>query len=483
MDNNPPQQPGMMPPNQQPPMDMMGNPMDDPMMMGGPPGGPQGPPGGPQGSMGGPQGPMGGPPHMNGMMDQNGMMMDGDPMMGGPGGPMGGPMGPPMLDEMGMPIPGTGGMMPGDPGYFENSEYHNRPMGSKSIKNCKKVAGHEVPSAGSSMELDSVSVKKIEDREDEYLKVKQSLLSDLDEDDPACTSSPIETKNHLIHDLSPEVMLPELPESLLLSSQSLSMSLNYHPNHPHTNQAGFRRSKDTLESIFGSTTRTAAEPKVVKNDTAAENESRSSFSLITTTINRSPEATTTSSSLLVEQHESILNSSQLPATVKADHNIHHSRINSSLLNVEEPFPVCLSPELDSLVDPLNPLGRFRSPQGPGLPGSGSSAGALERIYSTIPEVPEEEEGFSPTTGDGVSRAIRRGKSRPQPDTASFSSLYYLFVPPLFLLTDVAQWTFLYKQIMIQSIPFWIVSSFFVTLFMLSKRIIDRKFSIYCLNFA
>lgn len=296
------------------PMDMMGN-NGDPMMMG---------PGGP-GDMG-----------MNGM-PPDGMMMDGDPMM------MGGP-------DMGQ-------MMQPEPGFFESSEY---PHPNKVMRG--KATGHEVSrqSSTASMDLDSVSVKKIEDREDEYGRVKQALLSDFEIEDmsPRSEPRPFSPPSPAIHIISPADPAPftSRPSDSLYPSSSRP------------------RSRDTLESIFGSGS--TAEPKV-------DDESRSS---------------------------SGLSSLQLQAASKHDFPKSSSiSKNNNLLMVEEPFPVCLSPELDRLTVTHQP--------------------PLVDVY-TIPEVPEEEEG-SPVTGDGVSRARRVSPGKPQP-------LWLLYISPCSLLCAVPQ---------------------------------------------
>lgn len=267
-------------------MDMMGNNGDPGMMMG-------------PGNMG-----------MNGM-PPDGMMMDGDPMMMGGG-------------------PDMGQMMQPEPGFFESSEY---PHPSK-VSMSGKATGHEVSrqSSTASMDLDTVSVKKIEDREDEYGRVKQALLSDFD-----------------IEDMSPESRPPFSPPSPAINIISPADPTPYKPSIDSFSSSR-PRSRDTLESIFGST----AEPKV-------DNESRSSSG-------------------------AGLSSLQLQAASEHDFPKSSIKNNNLLMVVEEPFPVCLSPELDRLTVTHQP--------------------PLVDVY-TIPEVPEEEEG-SPVTGDGVSRARQRG---------------------------------------------------------------------------
>lgn len=293
----------MMMDNMQPPMqDMMGN--NDPMGMGG-------------------------PPPMNGGMD---------PMGGGPN------MGPPMMDDPMMgPPPMMDQMQPND-GFFENSEYLR--------SNQKKQIGHELvsrQSSSASMDLDTVSVKKIEDREDEYGKVKQALLSEFD--------------------LSPESFPHLSPPSFLNSpainviSPTTTCEVDKLPSSGSFNVNQRQRSKDTLESIFGGS---AAEPmSACKVEQSTE--SRSSFSS-------------------VDYHCS--QSSLLDAEQHVFNPLHHQvEEHQSRIRVEEPFPVCLSPELD--------LQRTLTP--------------LIDVY-TIHEVPEEEEG-SPVTGDGVSSRYRnKGKS-------------------------------------------------------------------------
>ena len=352
-----------------------------PPMMG--PDGPMGPPGGPMG----PQDPMGmggmnGPcdPMMNNGMGPPGGMGPPPPMgMNGPMDPMMGP--PPMgMDPMGNPMDPMMDPMMG-PDYIESSEYLG--PGPPTLRSTGHDAEHSRPSqvsrqsSSTSMELDTVSVKKIEDREDEYSKVKQALLSDL---------------NDFEEDLSPSPFDPN--ESQLPTADPLTQSQRS------------SRSDSKFEAIFGGqqcindgTTTTKTMPTI-----GSTFESRSS-TISTTSVDHSR-----SSVLLDAQHESplLMNSAvaKVEDFVSADfvsaegfkkHNNNNNSTNKTLIttttknhpnkHVEEPFPVCLSPDLDSA-----PLG----------------TSGYRKSFSAIPEVPEEEQG-SPTTGDGVSKAIKRGK--------------------------------------------------------------------------
>ena len=447
MDNNPPQQQNQqgMFPNQQPPMDPM---MQDNMMD---PGDPMGP-GGPMGPNGGP--PMG-PPGMNGGMENDmGMMMDG-PMgmgpdgmmqMGGPGGPGPG-LAPDMMMDDPMMNPGMGpGPGPGMDGYFESSEYqgNTRDSGQQDLCSRSKLqlntAGHEVANvkltkaAGllslEDLDIDiGVSVKKIENREDEYGKVKQALLSDLNfessllsggsspEFDPASPASPRLPVSASSPASSPS-FLPLLADSAAspVAAHSLSnMKLQATSAISSLQQP---RSKDTLESIFGAT----ATPPVASGQNITSEQSIPALQLESTESRYS----FTSSKLLdydsasyssnsTKQHE-LSTFSKNPASVEQHQeesnssSFHHDRQlqtlhlqnsttrNNNFLFAEESFPVCLlSPELDAL-----------EPPGSGIQASNRNPVITDRVQYTIPELPEEEEG-SPTTGDGVSRAKRPGK--------------------------------------------------------------------------
>jgi hypothetical protein len=324
----------------------------------------------PMNDMGGPMGP--------GMTLNNGGM---DPMMDNGFGMMdnGGGMGMMPPDHNNMGGGGPYDMMQGQQQDFYDSEYCHgakQPGHDQERPLLKSVVSRQNSSA--SLDLDIVSVKKIEDREDEYGKVKQALLSDLNEFDD--DSSPVG---------------PEFDPY-----RNLTTSVSSRP-----------RSKDNLESIFGGRHGVqdfAAEPHL---DTSAE--SRSSLISTTTMI-------TSNSSY----HSSFLDAKHVFNAVEESHSTGvPSQNNNNLLHmnkammVEETFPVCItSPELDALA--ASHLHR--------RPSSAVSSAALgDAFYATIPEVPEEE-GGSPITGDGVSRAIRRGKTILKIDKNGYSPISKFF---------------------------------------------------------
>jgi hypothetical protein len=222
-----------------------------------------------------------------------------------------------------------------------------------------------------------ISLKKIEVMEDEYGKMKMALLSDLDDPDQD-------------QDFLPSPCVPE-----------------YHPlaSHERPSHPPRQRSRDNLESIFGGgpiysdpvSPALEGSPSFPYPVVDATTESRSS--------NYTTAVTTSSTSYL---SSSFTDSQPQPQTqphesnfsVEEFHSIHRAGGRSM---IEEPFPVCVSPEMELSVSSI-----------------GSSA-AVNRSgqIDTIPEVPEEEEG-SPTAGDGVSRK-RRGK----PDSKLMLSLLFL----------------------------------------------------------
>ena len=219
-----------------------------------------------------------------------------------------------------------------------------------------------------------ISLKKIEVMEDEYGKMKMALLSDLDDPDQD-------------QDFLPSPCVPE-----------------YHPlaSHERPSHPPRQRSRDNLESIFGGapTYSDPVSPTLEGSPTSpfpvvdATTESRSSN--YTTTVTTSSTSYLSSSfpdCQTLQPHESNF-------SVEEFHSTHRAGGRSM---IEEPFPVCVSPEMELSVSSI-----------------GSSA-AVNRSgqIDTIPEVPEEEEG-SPTTGDGVSRK-RRGK----PDSKLSLSLLVL----------------------------------------------------------
>jgi hypothetical protein len=356
------------------------------------------------------------------MDNDMGPMLDefGHPM--GPGGPgmgPGGPMdGPPMLDEFGHPMgPGGPGMGPGPDGFFDPSEYLE-PSESRSKLQLNYTAGHEVSAKNNMVkgfheDLDFVSVKKIESREEEYRKVKQALLSE-------CSSPEFDPESP--H--SPREFSPKRPDTPSPQSPSPAFLSNFGTDSASGSMQAARllqraRSKDSLEEIFGASSQTMLTGSKVNASTAEpmnleqSTESRYSFTTSSKLLDSA-----TSSLVITKPHESTFYQSALEleqtnpkqateqnstSTPSFHHhqnqNLHPSTSrNTNFLFADESFPVCLlSPELDGAPG-LHPSGSNRS----------HPAGTGPHLFGTIPEVPEEEEG-SPTTGDGVSRAKRPGK--------------------------------------------------------------------------
>lgn len=369
-------------------------------------GGQGGPMSGQGGPMGGQGGPMGGPPDDPMMMMDNNMDMM-DPHMGmdmgmgppGPGGMNGGmdPMmdGPMMGDHM---MPDDMTQMQPDHGFFDSSEY---PSGFGTSR--KADFGHEEVSRTTSMDLDStVSVKKIEDREDEYRKVKQSLLSDFDWDTGDELKSPNLLRNENTH-LNHPALSPLSP--LMPSYLGPRPTGETRP----TRSRRRRQSKDTLESIFGSS---AAEPKSKYVDDTqlppTTTESRSSSMLLLDS--SLPDADQQHDFNQVDTDHSLLASREQAAAGRS--------ILSSRVMVEEPFPVCISPEFDNNL---------------------FNKGQLQDVY-TIQEVPEEDEASPPTTTAAVKLLAGKpafGSSqiffldRPNRDKRQFSETFLNYNPVLF----------------------------------------------------
>ena len=210
-----------------------------------------------------------------------------------------------------------------------------------------------------------ISLKKIEVMEDEYGKMKMALLSDLDEPDQEpeyLLPSPA-----YVPDYVPE--LPHDPEFV-------------RPPHPPR-----QRSRDNLESIFG------GGPGY--ND--SENEGRIlSPPLSPPLIEAATESrynTYLSSSFHDDNFCSVVQDDfhSKNAAENAFENAHRSGARNPLSLIEEPFPICISPELE-------------------LSMSGLSVTRTSGHIDTIPEMPDEEDG-SPTTADGVSR--KRGGKLPK----------------------------------------------------------------------
>ena len=434
----------------------------------------------PAGGPGPPHPGMDGPHGHPGMMDHPSM----DPM--GPQPPMdhmGGPMDnmgmnggvPPGMDPMGMdpmgmdPMGNNPDAMMGPP-YFESSEYPGKAKTTSSTGHDGTAttgvviglsggrAGHGVSrqSSSASMELDSVSVKKIEEAEDDYSKVKQALLSDLETDEDLCLPaegflSPLmpsvleaeaESEAAAVRPefdpFTPSVPLPQFLATTSTDSHLASSSAS----------SQHRRSKDTLESIFGGQSsmllskdsRSAAEPAGLNNysvellvptTTTTKAESRSSY--FSTSDNSSR------SLLEAEMHESRFNLEEHQSSSFINNHSNHSSTttkasssNLLLVTAEEPFPICLSPELEEMMtlhqqQPLPKLAN-RSVQ----PLIGHLSPRTNEVY-TIPELSEEES--SPTTGDAVAKAAGKGTCIPYTSTLLIFlhinlCSFFLFVPLL-----------------------------------------------------
>lgn len=439
---------------------------------------PAGGPGPPHPGMDGPHGhpgmmdhpsmdPMGQQPpmdHMGGPMDNMGMNGGVPPGMD--------PMG---MDPMGMDPMGNNGpdAMMGPP-YFESSEYLMGKAKTTSSTGHDGTAttttgvviglsggraGHGVSrqNSSASMELDSVSVKKIEEAEDDYSKVKQALLSDLGTD-PEDLCLPAEA---ILSPLMPSVLeaeaeseaaaarpefdpfTPSVPLPQFLATTSSSDSRLASSSASSGNR---HRSKDTLESIFGGQSmllskdsRSAAEPAGLNNysvellvptttTTTTKAESRSSY--FSTSDNSSR------SLLEAEMHESHFNLEEHQSSSFINNHSNHSstttKANSSSSNLllvtpDEPFPICLSPELEEMMtlhQQQPPLPKLANRSVQPMIGHLSSPRTNE-VY-TIPEVSEEES--SPTTGDAVAKAASKGTFIPDTSKAydSYISIFMFF---------------------------------------------------------
>ncbi len=241
-----------------------------------------------------------------------------------------------------------------------------------------------------------ISLKKIEVMEDEYGKMKMALLSDLD--DP---------------DQDPDFLLtPQcVPEFLPLASpyDDPHQLVDNRPAHPPR-----QRSRDNLESIFGGGPIGYADEDeplspnldfdnhppshpVPHSHVDATTESRSSSSYTTSVITSSSSYLSSSFTDPPPQHQHDHDNNysveDFHSHAAATHHVgNRGGARNAMSMIEEPFPVCVSPEMELSVS-----------GGPGGVPAMNRAGHID----TIPEVPEEEDG-SPTTGDGVSRK-RRGK--------------------------------------------------------------------------
>jgi hypothetical protein len=189
--------------------------------------------------------------------------------------------------------------------------------------------------------------------EDEYGKMKMALLSDLDDPDQD-------------QDFLPSPCVPEFHP----------LAAHERPSHPPR-----QRSRDNLESIFG------GEPTFTDPvSPVLEAPARSELDAITESRYHTTTVTSSSFPGLDLQHDSAPNCSV------EDFHSGQPRAAGGRSMIEEPFPVCVSPELELSGSPF---------------GSSAAANRGGQI-DTIPEVPEEEDG-SPTAGDGVSKR-RRGKT-------------------------------------------------------------------------
>jgi hypothetical protein len=251
--------------------------------------------------------------------------------------------------------------------YYMDSEYGHNESGSGAPSRQDSVS-----SLDRNLEI---SVKKIEVMEDEYGKMKMALLSDLDQDpdhDPAFFLSPC---------------VPQMPPPVDQTGDQQSR-----PSHPPR-----QRSRDNLESIFGGgggSPSLSDRPSSLNFD--GEATSNSQLFLNLTTESRSSDHNTTTTTLMADVAQSYLSSSFDPDQHEQDFPGTRTGPRNNLILIEEPFPVCVSPEMELSISSgsIPPLSR----------GGGH--------IDTIEEVPEEEDG-SPTTGDGVSRRRTGRKSIPR----------------------------------------------------------------------
>lgn len=173
--------------------------------------------------------------------------------------------------------------------------------------------------------------------------------------------------------------------------------------------------------LLSKDSRSAAEPAGLNNysvellvptTTTTKAESRSSY--FSTSDNSSR------SLLEAEMHESRFNLEEHQSSSFINNHSNHSSTttkasssNLLLVTAEEPFPICLSPELEEMMtlhqqQPLPKLAN-RSVQ----PLIGHLSPRTNEVY-TIPELSEEES--SPTTGDAVAKAAGKGTCIPYTST-------------------------------------------------------------------
>jgi len=249
-------------------------------------------------------------------------------------------------------VQGPPGMMqplPGQDPYFMDSEYGRNESGAPSRQDSLSSLDRNL----------DISVKKIEEMEDEYGKMKMALLSDLDQD-------------------------PDHDPAFLLSP-CLPVAENRPP--PPARQ----RSRDNLESIFGGGNQADRPASLNLDSEGTPNQPHMPLFLNLTTESRSSDHTTTNT----DPVQSYLSSSFDPDQHEQDYPGTRAGPRNNLVLIEEPFPVCVTPEMElSLLG--GGMGMLQTA------GRGNTGIAGGGHIGTIEEVPEEEEG-SPTTGDGVSR--------------------------------------------------------------------------------
>ena len=309
----------------------------------------------------------------------------------------------PMLDGPGAGILEGGGPMDSeyqDGGKNRSGLDHVNSSRSSTNKKPKPLDRQE---SSSSLAEGDISIKKMEDIEGEYGKMKLALLSDI-EDDP----EEEEMDNH--KDLSP--CGPEIKpvEDLIRRSSLKGTTL------PVALSADSRqRSKDNLSSIFGGLGGEDVDPDVMPEDLHLKQKQRESrrshdvFDVHNNNMKKSVDTKMhaksggggggmrsheTDTSSHVDLFESKKYSRKSPT---APGNGHHK----SFLE-DEPFPLSPEMEMMSLASSLG-LGGVSSVHHH-HERSGSAAG---EVY-TIRELPEEEIG-SPTAIDGVSRPRSRDR--------------------------------------------------------------------------
>ena len=275
-----------------------------------------------------------------------------------------------LLDDYGQPLdPYQQQQQQQDNDYYFDSEYVKaEPSTGLDLSTSSSTRVVLRQDSASSIEPGlEITVKKIEVMEDEYGKMKMALLSDLDQD----------LDLDLDQDFLPS---PCVPEVHFLASQE-------RPPHPPR-----QRSRDNLESIFGGGP-SYTDPVSPTLDLELPNNQPPTTDLLeSTTESRSTTHYNTSSCFPPADHHD----HQLSAVNYSVEDFHSHKSGRSM--IEEPFPVCISPEMELSIS-----------------GSSVRAGHID----TIPEVPEEEDG-SPTAGDGVSRK-RRGKN---PGFSGFSRIIF-----------------------------------------------------------